>query len=211
MKRLLRTVSFALILVPGTLILGGGWRVMQQDHALASAKPTDARILAVDVGTHRDVHSISQVSERFWPVVRYSFEHAGSGHQSDNVLPLSASGTREWAQRLAARFRVGTTATAWVTPSNPQRAFLVRDVDPSPFVLMLLGIPLVWLWLFVRTRLAQQWAPPTIIDFSAPSTSTTWTVCAEHDGPSRRLRRAIAGCAVWLFVVGFCVLICPNA
>ncbi len=84
-----------------------------------------------------------------FPVVSYRYHADGIERAGHQVLPLTITGGRAWAQELAGRFSPGQSATAHVNPEDPNQAFLVREYDPEPYggllgaALILLVVPWV--------------------------------------------------------------------
>jgi len=62
-----------------------------------------------------------------WFAVRYAYHHKGTRHESD-VYEDSYTGSDDYAdaQRLADKYRVGSKATCYVNPSDPEEALLKR-------------------------------------------------------------------------------------
>jgi len=106
-------------------------------------EPVTARVLSTDIRTVS-----GDKGNTYAPVVRYEYSLGGSVYNADHVLPLSMSSSMRWAEGLRDRFRPGQTVTAYVSPTDPSRAFLIREVSYMPlwFVGMPLGMALLFGW-----------------------------------------------------------------
>jgi hypothetical protein len=85
------------------------------------------------------------------PVVRYRYETGGQSHESTRVRRIETkSARRPKMESLLAQFPPGSESTAWVNPTNPADAVLIRDKRtaiysiwfPALFVVGGLGIAL---------------------------------------------------------------------
>ena len=104
-------------------------------YRIATWEPVSARILSTDIKAVRGDKGTS-----YRPVIRYRYSINGAQYVSDQVLPLTVSASYRWATQLRDRFRRGDSVTAYVNPSRPSSAYLVRDVSLLP--LMFVAIPL---------------------------------------------------------------------
>lgn len=79
----------------------------------------------------------------FWDL-RYRYEVDGKTYYGNDYGPL-ARGTYSGLDALSARYPAGSETTAWVDPSDPDRAFLTRRVPfkrlwPAWILLLILGV-----------------------------------------------------------------------
>jgi uncharacterized membrane protein len=136
-------------------------------YRIARWEPVSARILSTDIKAVRGDKGTS-----YMPVVRYQYSVNGAQYVSNQVLPLTISASYRWATKVRDRFRRGDIVTAYVNPSRPSSAYLVREVSLLP--LMFVAIPLAmvgvlaWLAGIQRRQLAAtvrypvplvEWAP----------------------------------------------------
>ena len=64
----------------------------------------------------------------FRPLIRYRYDLNGETHESTRIRRLETkSSRRAKIEALIARFPAGSEATAWVNPSDPTDAVLIRD------------------------------------------------------------------------------------
>lgn len=99
-------------------------------------QPVSARVLRTDIKAVRGDKGTS-----YTPVIRYQYSVNGAQYVSSQVLPLTLSASYGWATRLRDRFHPGEIVTAYVNPSKPASAFLVRQVSLLP--LAFVAIPLL--------------------------------------------------------------------
>jgi uncharacterized membrane protein len=104
-------------------------------YRIATWEPVTARILSTDIKAVRGDKGTS-----YMPVIRYQYSVNGAQYLSNQVLPLTISAGYGWATKLRDRFRRGDIVTAYVNPSRPSSAYLVREVSLLP--LLFVAIPL---------------------------------------------------------------------
>jgi Protein of unknown function (DUF3592) len=107
---------------------------------VATWQPVSARVLSTDIKAVRGDKGTS-----YTPVVRYLYTVNGAEYESNKVLPLTISASYGWAVRLRDRFHPGQAVTAYVNPSQPASAFLVRDVSLLPLVFVAIPLAMVGL------------------------------------------------------------------
>jgi hypothetical protein len=110
-----------------------------QSERLRTWRPVPAIVVsrAVNVATGR--HG----AEDDDPVVTYRYQVNGMWHSSNRFFPVAFNGgTYVWASRMADRYSPGDTTLAYVDPSNPTKAFLVREanVPTTPVTVFIAGL-----------------------------------------------------------------------
>ena len=104
-----------------------------QHRANRDFVPVPAQIL----DTHVGVHHGSKGSVSYSPEASYSYTYEGRQYQSSDVLAISSSASRSWAEGVLARIQRGPEggprATAYVDPQNPAQAILVREYTFFPY------------------------------------------------------------------------------
>ncbi len=123
-------VFLAIFVAVGLGLLGS------EVYRVATWQPVSARVLSTDIKAVRGDKGTS-----YSPVVRYLYSVNGTQYESRQVLPITVSASYGWATRLRDRFHPGQVVTAYVNPSQPGSAFLVREVSLIP--LWFVAIPLV--------------------------------------------------------------------
>ena len=111
-------------------------------YRVAMWRPVSASVISSDVGTVRG----SKGGISYKPVVGYSYTYDGIQYSSYAVTPIDISAGEGWARSMAARYRPGSIATAYVNPGHPASAFLVRE--PSLMPLLFVVIPVLFGLLF---------------------------------------------------------------
>ncbi|WP_372365711.1 DUF3592 domain-containing protein [Candidatus Uabimicrobium sp. HlEnr_7] len=106
------------------------------------------------------------------PVIHYSYNLEGKLYKSKQILPDvdTTDMRREIVEKLINTFPVGKTSTAYCSTQNPQKAFLVKIVDPYPYMFWLgLLLPMHLVVLFLFPVLAIRW--PNCNEFSVTLSS----------------------------------------
>lgn len=147
------------------IVFGGGGLVLfhvgmtqyfQQKRLLANATQVDAEILKSEVFTSRSrgsggkpLQNTSTTSHR--PDVRFRYEVNRTTYESDLLRPtiiVRSYASESSAAEELAPFPVGARVAAWVDPSLPDKAFLVRETSSTPVGFMIVGAllpPVAWL------------------------------------------------------------------
>ncbi|MBX6332889.1 MAG: DUF3592 domain-containing protein [Gemmatimonadaceae bacterium] len=130
-------------------ILVGGWLMVLQLHRVRSWRPVPATVISTSVTT---VRSRNQTTYR--PVVQYRYEVDGRAYESTRVTALTVSRGYAWAQGEIAKYRPGTTTTAYLDPTDPEEAFLDPAISLLPLIFVVL--PLLIVAVLVRGARATQ-------------------------------------------------------
>jgi hypothetical protein len=138
------------------IVFGGGGLVLlvvgvrqyfQQKRVLANATQVEAEILVSEVFTSRSggagskpLQDRSTTTHR--PDVRFRYTVNRTVHESDLLRPTII--VRSYASESAAAaelapFPVGARVSAWVDPTLPDKAFLVREASSTPVGFMIIG------------------------------------------------------------------------
>lgn len=141
------------------LFVVGVTQHFQQRRLLAVAEPIDALILRSEVhsshstparlGTERrPLRDGGTTTHR--PEVRFRYEIDGREYESDLLRPaiiVQGYASAESAAEELRDFPVGQRVIAYVDPSQPEKAFLIRESSAGPMVFMIVGlvvVPLAW-------------------------------------------------------------------
>ena len=129
-------------------------------------QPVTARVLRTDIKAVRGDKGTS-----YTPVIRYQYSVNGAQYVSNQVLPLTISASYGWATRLRDRFHPGEIVTAYVNPSKPASAFLVRQVSLLPLAFVAIPLLMVGVLSFVAGVQRRQLAatvryPVPIVDYA---------------------------------------------
>ena len=122
----LLTLLLSVFFVVGAVQEGREWRALRTFH------PVSATVLSTDVEYVRS--SGTSHTSTYRPVVRYEYLVAGERHVGNRVTPLHESRSSRWATDLARRFTPGQSIVAYVSPTDPDDAFLVRTRSWLPWV-----------------------------------------------------------------------------
>lgn len=148
-----------------TFLIFGGFGVMllyvgvtqfvQQRRNLADARPIDAVVVRSEVvsSTTADTDGrvgFSNSTTSHSPEVRFRYQVLGTEYESDRLYPnIIARGyaSTESAAEALAPFPLHATVRAYVDPSHPEQAFLIREHGNGLLVFIVLGVvlpPLAW-------------------------------------------------------------------
>lgn len=120
-------------------------------YRVAMWRPVPATVVSSDVGVVS-----GNKGNTYKPVVVYNYRYGGFPYSAASVTPISISAGHEWAQSIASKYRAGDATTAYVNPSNPYNAFLLRKVSLMPLIFVvvpvLFGVLFGWI---VRIQRAQ--------------------------------------------------------
>lgn len=122
----------ALLLLVAFGLLGvGGYEYVQQSQAVEDAVVVEATVTDAAI----DRIESGRGGVEYEPAVSYTYRYDSQTYTSDEVFP--SRGTRTYTDRTDARAIVerydpGTTVHAYVLPSEPETAFLIRERTPWP-------------------------------------------------------------------------------
>jgi hypothetical protein len=129
------------------------------------------------------------------PAVEYRYVAADSERVGTAALPGAGEGRgRGWAERIARRFAPGDSVTAWVDPTDPARAYLVRQ--PSAGVLLMVAAPLAVLGLLLVDGPAGADGDPVPAPDPAPAGPGSWAL-ALRDDPARAANAVARATGRW--------------
>lgn len=174
-------VPLGLFMLVGIALWGwNAWRLVR-------GRATPAVVLASDVAESR-----GRSGTTYRPRVEYRYVVGDSERVSAAVLPGGGEGRgRAWAERIAARYRAGDSTVAYVDPSDPASAYLVRQ--PSAGLLLIVAAPLAVLGLLLVDGPAGGAADPMPPPDPSPAGPGSWAVALGED-PAREanaLARAV--------------------
>jgi hypothetical protein len=193
--------SVLLLLLATALIGVGGYSYIQQGQAV-----TDAVTVQATVDSARVERIDSRRSIDYEPDIRYTYRYEGETYTSDQVFPgptIRTYSDRSNAQSIVASYEPGTRVQAYVRPSAPGDAFLIRQRTPWPVRSLAVGT--VSLGIVVLAGLGHrnpgqyELRPASDVDVS----SSTW-VGRNAETIHRVSKRSLAVCfvAVVLSLVG---------
>lgn len=131
-----------LLLVLGLAVGGYGvYDYVQQTDAVRNSVEVQATIVEVGVETDSSGSSRS-VNVDYEPTVRFTYEYDGSSYTGSKLYPAAISSdhdTRSAAESELDGYAEGETVTAYVTPSDPDDAFLKNQTTNAPIFAGLIG------------------------------------------------------------------------
>jgi hypothetical protein len=194
--------SVYLLVLAVALIGAGGYSYVQQGQAVG-----DAVAVQATVDSARVERIDSRRSIEYEPEIEYTYRYRGETYTSEQVFPgptIRTYSDRSNAQSIVRSYEPGTTVRAYVRPSAPGDAFLIRERTPWPARAVAIGG--VLLGIVVLAGLGpkhpgQHKLRPEREVRSPPS--RTWV--ERNDERLRRLsKRSLLVCfvAFWLSMVG---------
>jgi len=118
----------------GLFIVIGARNALHQAQRLRTYVPVPAQILTSDITSHH-----TSKGDRFSAQIRYAYTVDNARYTSSTLAPIdgSSSSSRSTAQDLVDAYPVGTTTTAYRSPTDPSQAFLLHQLRFVPYVFML--------------------------------------------------------------------------
>nr|WP_305882745.1 DUF3592 domain-containing protein [Haloplanus ruber] len=122
--------SVYLLVLAVALIGVGGYSYVQQGQAINNAVTVQATVDSAQVERIDSRRSID-----YEPEIEYTYEYQGETYTSEQVFPgptIRTYSDRSNAQSIVQSYEPGTTVQAYVRPSAPGNAFLIRERTPWP-------------------------------------------------------------------------------
>jgi len=122
--------SLYLLILAVILIGAGGYSYVQQGQAVDNAVAVQATVDSAHVeriDTRRGID--------YEPEIEYTYDYRAETYTSEQVFPGPTSRTysdRSKAQSVVRSYEPGTTVRAYVRPSAPSDAYLIRERTPWP-------------------------------------------------------------------------------
>ncbi|GAB3323184.1 DUF3592 domain-containing protein [Haloplanus salinarum] len=122
--------SVYLLVLAVALVGAGGYSYVQQGQAVDDAVTVQATVDSAQVERIDSRRSID-----YEPEIEYTYEYQGETYTSEQVFPgptIRTYSDRSNAQSIVRSYEPGTTVRAYVRPSEPSNAFLIRERTPWP-------------------------------------------------------------------------------
>jgi hypothetical protein len=194
--------SVYLLVLAVALVGAGGYSYVQQGQAVSDAVTVQATV---------DSARVERIETRrgvdYEPEIEYTYEYQGETYTSEQVFPgptIRTYSDRSNAESIVRSYEPGTTVRAYVRPSAPSNAFLIRERTPWPARALAVGGVLLGLVVLAglgEKRPGRHELRPEREVRSPPS--RTWV--ERNDERLRRLSKwALLVCfvAFWLSMVG---------
>ena len=116
--------------------LAVGTRMLaKEQRRLTVFQPVEATVLSTRVDEHSDSDGST-----YEPVVVYRYRVGDRSYTASRVTPLKESRSGSWASRVAGRYQVGSTYTAYYDPENPAEAYLLRSRSIVPWAFVAFSV-----------------------------------------------------------------------
>ena len=194
--------SVYLLVLAVALVGAGGYGYVQQGQAV-----DDAVTVQATVDSARVERIDSRRSIDYEPEIEYTYEYQGETYTGEQVFPgptIRTYSDRSSAESVVLSYEPGTTVRAYVRPSAPSDAFLIRERTPWPTRAVAIGSVLLGIVVLAglgEKRPGRHELRPEREVRSPPS--RTWV--ERNDERLRRLSKwALLVCfvAFWLSMVG---------
>jgi len=191
-----------LLVLAVALVGAGGYSYVQQGQAVGDAITVQATVDSAQVERIDSRRSID-----YEPEIEYTYRYRGETYTSEQVFPgptIRTYSDRSNAESIVRSYEPGTAVQAYVRPSDPSNAFLIRERTPWPTRALAVGGVLLGLVVLAglgEKRPGRHELRPEREVRSPPS--QTWV--ERNDERLRRLsKRALLVCfvAFWLSMVG---------
>ena len=113
----------------------GARMLAKEQHRLSVFRPVQATVLSTRVDEHSDSDGST-----YEPVVVYRYRVGDRSYTASRVTPLEESRSGSWASRVAGRYEVGSTYTAFYDPANPADAYLLRSRSVIPWAFVAFSV-----------------------------------------------------------------------
>jgi len=125
---------FFVVLIGLTLIVFGAYDYVNLVNSIENAETVEAKVLESDVvGSNTN----------FRPVVEFEYNYEGETYISDNIEPARFSNSyrsRSQPENIIEEYSEGETIQAYTDPSNPENAFLKREISSSAYAPIIFGL-----------------------------------------------------------------------
>ncbi|HEU5397561.1 MAG TPA: DUF3592 domain-containing protein [Verrucomicrobiae bacterium] len=178
---------FLMLILPLWLFLHAFNEAQRQHRIVSTYQPVKATVLSSEVHRWED----SDHDVQYDPQIHYQYSTPDGTHLSDQLAPVSLSGSRAWAEAMVRRYPAGAKCDAFFDPANPSQAVLLLRYSFDPYKDMLQGafiltsgcFVVVYLWYAGRRKIAPA--------------DGGWFAIAAESGERQRLVRAKACTAAW--------------
>jgi len=130
-----------LYIVIGILIISyGGYDYVQQTEAVRNSAGVDATITEVSIET--DSGTSANPGSNYEPTVEFKYTYNGTRYTGTQIYPANIEqsyDTRSAAESAIEGYEQGSETTAYVSPDQPEDAFLKNETSNSPIIALVLG------------------------------------------------------------------------
>ncbi|MDB5320632.1 MAG: hypothetical protein JWN40_2263 [Phycisphaerales bacterium] len=137
--------------------------VLDQQHKIDAARPVPGVVSFAEVRENTITDTKNRRTTTYRPIVRYHYSVGDAVFGNDHVFPITQETSARRAKEVVERHKVGTSVTVWYDPIRPSEAFLIRDWDFSPYLLILCAMTFLatglGFWAAGPWRRRQVWPP----------------------------------------------------
>lgn len=130
-----------LYIVIGLAIVGyGGFDYVQQTEAVRDSVEVDATITELSIET--DSGTSSSPGTNYEPTVEFEYTYNGTDYTGNKIYPANIEqnyDTQSGAESAIEGYEQGEETTAYVSPDQPDDAFLKNKTSNAPIIALVLG------------------------------------------------------------------------
>lgn len=130
-----------LYILIGIVILSyGGYDYVQQTETVRESVEVDATITELDI--EADSGTSSNPGANYDPVVEFEYIYQGDEYVGTKIYPANIEQnyeTQSGAESAIEEYEEGSQTTAYVSPNQPEDAFLKNQTSDAPIIAIVLG------------------------------------------------------------------------
>ncbi|MFA6046433.1 MAG: DUF3592 domain-containing protein [Phycisphaerales bacterium] len=138
----------------------GIYEFYMQQRLLANAQPVQVTITESGIVYSQDISTDNNggvPAPSYSPLVKFTYELGGTPYESSLLRPLITG--RTYTSHAAAAneltpFPVGARIQAFVNPTYPDKAYLLKETSRSPVIFMIIGVT-VPIFIFAVIKIAK--------------------------------------------------------
>jgi hypothetical protein len=153
--------TFLLSLLVGSVVAGVGcYDLATQYTGMVQGKTMTVTVKSAEIRIWSHTGKNGHVSHSYEPHIEYKYTVDGREYNNDRLRPLaatvfggkSATGTRDWAERVKAGYVPGQDAVGYYYPQHPDVSFLRKEFNTDPKVITGIGLIFFGIALFVALK-----------------------------------------------------------
>jgi hypothetical protein len=137
--------------------------VIKQQEVISAARSVPGVVSFSEVREDSTTDNKNRRTTTYRPLVRYHYSLGDAVFGNDHVFPITQETSASRAAEIVKRFPKGASVTVWYDPNRPTEAFLIREWDFSPYLLILCAMTFLatglGFWAAGPWRRKQVWTP----------------------------------------------------
>src|SRR4051794_14266589 len=111
--------------------------VLRQQQVISAARPVPGLVSFSEFRENIETDPKNRRTTTYRPIIRYHYTVGDSVFGSNHVFPITQETSARRAHEIVNRYPKGASVTVWYDPNRPGEAFLIREWDFSPYLLIL--------------------------------------------------------------------------